>query len=300
MAVSISALIPRVRDQLGDKIQFATRGTAADTTGVIAVTDGTDWEEGAVGEFQDDGEQFKVISVSANNLTCFRGWNGTTAAAHAAVGGINPTILRDPYYSYRQITQALTGRVHRLWPYAWKVGSTSVTPSTTTRWNDLAATDMALINATQRYGGSNEYEGWYGVEPGGYESVDSPVLPIVFRRRMDAIVASGTGVRFPGGFHHATNTVTVRTARRITGTSDIEDSELLPVGETLMLGALATLLRGSQIQRVGDGVNRDQAVTIGSTSRLQTFGVLESDFRDQLQLLKFMHEQVYPLAPVWE
>lgn len=296
MAVSIAALIPRVRDQLNDRPMFATQGSAADTTGVIAVTDGTDWDEGAVGEFQANGEQFKVISVSSNNLTCFRGWNGTTAAIQAA----SSTIFRDPRYSYRQVEQALTGRVHRLWPYAWKVGSASVTPSQTTRWNDLAATDMALINATQRYGASSEFEGWYGVEPGGYEAVDKPVLPIVFRRRMDAVVTSGTGVRFPGGFHHATNTITVRTARRITGTSDIEDSEILPVGETLVLGALATLLRGGQIERVGAGVNRDQAATIGSTSRLQTFGVLESDFRDQLQLLKFMHEQVYPLAPIWE
>ena len=52
MAVSLTTLVPRVRDllsELGDQT-WATQGSAASAVSVIAVTNGAQWEEGAIGE----------------------------------------------------------------------------------------------------------------------------------------------------------------------------------------------------------------------------------------------------------
>ena len=285
MAVSLSALIPRVRNQLDDN-PFATSGSASSSSSVVAVTDGTDWEEGAVGEFSSDGEQFKVISVSSNNLTCLRGWNGTTAATHTS----SETVYRDPTYGYKQISDALTVALNRLWPYAWKTEAAALTPLSTTIWYNLTATCVGIISAAQLHGTSNNDVSLFGVDG----------KPFMFRRNLPtALVASGVGIKFPQGLYHASNSISVTAAARITGTSDIEDSSTLPVGDALVTGALGYVVGNKQIPRVSSGVSRDEAATIGSTARLQTGLVYEQQFVTKLQMLRILHDQLYPIAREW-
>ena len=285
MAVSTSALIPRVRNQLDDN-PFATSGSASSASSVVAVTDGTDWEEGAIGEFSSDGEQWKVKSIVTNDLTCFRGWNGTTAATHTS----SETVYRDPIYGYKQISDALTVALNRLWPYAWKTESVSLTPSATTLWYDMTATCMAIIEANQIIGSS----------PADLRSFGIDGKPFAFRRNLPAaLVASGVGMRFAAGLWHATNTVNVTAAARITGTSDIEDSTTLPVGDALVTGALGYLVGNKQIPRVSSMANRDEMATVSNTARLQTGVVYEQQFVQKLQMLRILHDQLYPIAREW-
>lgn len=287
MAVSQSALIPRVRDLLEDR-PFATKGSASSASSVVAVTDGTDWEEGAIGEFQSDGEQFKVISVSSNDLTCFRGWNGTTAATQAAA----TTIVRDPTFTYRQVNQALTAGLNRLWPYAWKTETVALTYSATTIWYNFAptGTPVGLVKVQQRYGASNEYIGYFG-SAGRRPFIIDNNLPT-------GLVAAGRGIRFPAG-SYSQQDYSVIAAVLITGTSDIEDTAELPVADTLVTGALGRLMNAKQVARTTQGINRDQATTISNLAPLQAGSVFEEQFVDALQMLRIKYRARYPLISTW-
>jgi len=286
MAVSTSDLIPRVRNQLDDN-PFATSGSAASASSVVVVTDGTDWEEGAIGEFSSDGEQWKVKSVSSNDLTCFRGWNGTTAATHTS----SETVYRDPIYGYKQISDALIVALNRLWPYAWLTEAVALTPSATAYWYDLTATCMGVVEVNQIVGSGTALD---------VQSFGRHGRPFEFRRNLPAsLVASGVGIKFEAGLYHTTNTINVTAAARITGTSDIQDSTTLPVADAMVTGALAHLVGNKQISRVSTGINRDEQATVGNTSRLQTGVVYEQQFVQKLQMLRILHDQLYPIAKVW-
>src|SRR3990167_791141 len=198
-AITQAALIQRVRYELGDN-PWETTGSAASASSVVAVADGTDWAEGDIGEFEDDGEQFWVKSISTNDLTCVRGYNGTTAATQAA----SSRILKFPRYGYKEVTNAIESTIQNL-PYhkVWKKVGDTVTPAPTTAvWYDLAADALDIIDARQLYGTSDTKEGRYGERHN--------VRSIILRRNMtSSLVTSTVGVRFPGGFYHASNTVNI-------------------------------------------------------------------------------------------
>lgn len=287
MAVSQSALIPRVRTFLNDR-PYVTTGTAANAADLtIDVTDGTRWEEGAIGEFQDTGDQFYVQSVAGNVLTVIRGWNGTTAAAHSSI-----TLFRDPTYFYKDINEALTAALNGLWPYVWKKGEDTITPSSTTVWFDLDAAFVDLISATQRYGASNEYIGTYGGKNTGRPIIVSHNLPT-------AVVASGKGARFPNGFFHNSNTVEINYRTPITGTSDIEDSATLPVAEAMIYGALARLLTGKEVERISYGEDVEVARGVNPGQRMRVSAYYENLYREKLQMLKLNHEMTIKPQPKW-
>ena len=285
MAVSSSALIPRVRTYL-DERPFVSTGTAATAgTTTVAVTDGTDWAEGAIVEFQDNGEQCLVQSVSGNNLTVIRGWNGTTAASHSSI-----TVFRDPQWTYQNIEQSIGSAVRRLWPYAYKATADTVTPVAGTVWYDLAAGALALIEVNQRYGSSDQFLGTFG---DGQES-----RQVVLKMNMPTgLVTSTVGVRFPDGFYHSSNTVNVIYATEITGTSDIEDAGDLAVSDAVIFGALARLLAGKEAERVGIGEDLEQSRSIRVGGRLSAGAYYERMFRKELEALRLNHKRLIPIMP---
>ena len=288
MAVSTSALIPRVRSYL-DERPFTTTASAASASSVVAVTDGTDWEEGAVLEFQNNGEQALVQSISANNLTCVRGWNGTTAATQAS--GL---AWRDPQYTYDNILKCLESAVRRLWPYCWKATGDTITPDTSdpvATWYDLDAAALALINVVQRYGTSDLQVGIFGDGRSNRQ--------VVFERNLPTgLVTSTVGVRFPNGFFHPTNTVTVNFAAAITGTSDIEDDGELAVADAVIYGALGRLLSGKEAERVTQGEDQEVARSVRVGARLSAGAYYERLFRKELEMLKLKHQAQIPIMPV--
>jgi hypothetical protein len=235
MTLSQATLVQRVRYELGDR-PWETTGSAASSSSVVAVADGTDWSEGDIGEFVSDGDTFWVQSINSNDLTAVRSYWGSTGASH----GASSRILKNPRYTYMEITNAIASVIsERLWPHAWKKISDSITPSpTTTIWYDLAADALALIRAVQAYGSSDLALGFYGIRHTGPR--------IVFERNLPTThAASGVGLQFPDGFYHESNTVTIDYAAKITSTvatgsySDLTDGTA--VVEAIIYGAASHL-----------------------------------------------------------
>lgn len=285
---TVAQLIPRVRQKIDERV-FSTVGTAASSSSTITVTDGTDWDEGAVGEFQDNGEQFLVQSIAANVLTAKRGWNGTTAAAHSSI-----EVWRDPKFTYVNVEAALNQAVRRLWPYAWKSVDDTVTPApTTTVWYGVNSAALGLISALQLYGSSDQHIGVFGEKRQSGKRIQ-------FERNLNqTFVTDGTGVRFPDGFFKSTNNVLIKYAAAITGsTSDISDDGELPVADAVILGALAELLPNEEIDRVSHGEDVEQARSIRPGARLQTGGYYEQRFRAALRELLIKHRETIPIMPM--
>jgi len=235
-AITRAAMAQRVRRELGD-FPWETTGSAASSSSVIAVVLGTDWAEGDIGEFEDDGEEFRVRSISSNDLTCVRGYNGTTAATQAA----SSRILKSPRYGLIEIQNAVEGVIQDLpYPKVYKKVSDTIAPApATTLWYDVGTTGnaRALIRVVQQYGSGNEIVGFFGVRHAAPR--------VVFERNLPtAIVAAGTGVMFPDGFYHATNTVAIDFAAKITdaGTTSYDDlNEGDVVTEAVIYGAVSFL-----------------------------------------------------------
>jgi hypothetical protein len=285
MAVSNTTLIPRVRRWLDERpfVDVATAASAGTTT--VSVSDGADWEEGAILEFQDDGEQCLVRSVASNNLTVIRGWNGTTAAAHSSI-----TVFRDPQYTYYNILQAIDSAIDKLYPYAYKVASTTVTPApTTTVWYNLAVSDFIdLIAVEQVYGSTNQSLGVFGEKDSG--------RPVLLRRNIPSSLAATDGIalRFPAGFWNNSNDVTVKYRTFITGTADIEDDGRLPVADAVVFGATAFLLQAKESERVGEGEDSETSRSVRTGARAAAGLNMERLWKHALQGLKYNHELRYP------
>lgn len=284
MAVSKSALITRTRSWLGEVPIYTTTATAASSSSTITVSDGTRWAEGSILEFQDNGEQARVKSISVNTLTCDRGWNGTTAAAHSSIEA-----WRDPQFTYQQIDDALDWAIGELWPYVWKVTEDTITPSTTATWYDLDALAVDLVSVRQQYGTSDSKIASYSLTGvGGTRQVQFATgLPT-------GLVTSGTGVAFPNGFVHPTNTVRIRYRTYITGSSDIPDDAGVRVDEVVILGALSRLAGTKEAERVILGEDKEVERSVPVSSRLRAGAFYESQFYKKLHTLKIRYSQLYP------
>jgi hypothetical protein len=283
MPVSTADLIPRVRDLLGDR-PWQTTGTAADaTTTSVTVPDGTRWAAGNIGEFQDNGEQVFVSSVSGNTLTVVRGYASTTAQAHSSVA-----LVRDPTYTYRQVLQALTWAVQNLWPYAWKTETISITPDPTKDWYDASATAIDVVRVSQPYGASDERLGIFGASGSG--------KPVEFARNLPTgLVASGSGFRFPRGFFHGSNAVTAVMRAKITGASDIADGTP-PVADAVVLGACYRVVMGSQTQRTGTEVRAEVIDAVQGSDRARTAMLWKQEWQQALLRLRAECAAMFPPA----
>jgi len=288
MAVSISALIPRVRDLLADR-PWETTSTTTTTSSTVAVPDGTLWDQGDIGEWQTGtvgGEQFYVQSVAGNNLTVVRGYAGTTAETHSS----GDRVVKNPTYSYRQITQALTQGVNALWPFVYKTGTVTLTPSSTTVWYDLNASTEGVVAVVQQYGSSGQYVGRFG-QRGNLPFEWDPNMPT-------ALCASGKGMRFPSGLYDSSNSILVTDKRYVTGTSDIEDSGVLPVGDYLVHFACGILLQSAEIWRESGAALDNVATTVGTNQRLQTGAWFTAQAKKKLEMLAIKFEQKYQPVPM--
>ncbi len=313
MALSQATLFQRVRDILGDTpwaTPFTASVTAAATT--VAVSDGTLWDVGSIGEWQDTGEQFYTRSVSVNNLTVFRGYNGTTATAHD--GTITPIVIwKTPAFTFKRIQDAAEMVVLTLWPYAWKKSTTTITISTaTTNWYDVGSTFIDPIQASQvgtesppniyLYGSSNLGIGTAGpvpMPPTGFKRI----LPVQFGINLPTSqVASGIGVSFPQGFFNLTNTIQVDFRALLTATVSAGSYSDLSEGmsaEVVAYGAAARLVRASEVPRVTTTAISMGDSSVTPTSRTRAGVDLMQDF---IRLRKMYYEQLWKTIPpmsVW-
>lgn len=214
MSFSQATLVQRVRTIMGDN-PFAVPCTdnvaQGDTT--IDVPDGTEWSEGNVGEYQDDGEQFYVRSVSSNTLTVIRGWNGTTAAAHDG-SGTAKVIFKNPRVSYIKITTAVTQVMNALNPYVYRTHSFTITPTATETWQDVGASNTAihsLIQVTQALTATSPKRVfYYGMRNGAY--------PVALAKNLPTSVATNTVALYMPYLKDETATINVLAAAPIDAT----------------------------------------------------------------------------------
>lgn len=297
MAISSSALIPRVRDILGDR-PFQDSSTTTTTTTSITVADSSlydvghivEWQTGAVGY-----EQMYVTAIpNATTLTVIRGYGGTTAETHTS----GDAIVSNPQFTGRNIQQSITAILNDSWPQVWTPGTVNLTWTGTTKWYDLNALTKGIISVTQvknttvvDYGRFRDrYQG------GGLSYVVQRDLPTT-------VVSSGTGIWFPSGVYDSRtsggNSIVVRDIRALTGTSDIEDSATLPVAEAMVWGVCGRLLRAREVSRVSAGEAVTIASSVGAGTRFSLGKQYEQEWRNRLESLKVALFDLYDPDQFW-
>lgn len=285
MTLAQTTVVQRVRDLLGEqpwRTQYAgATTTTTDTT--YDMPDGTRWEEGSIMEWQDSGAQDWVVSVATNTVTIYQGINGTTAAVHSS----GTQVLKDPRFTYQRITDAAALTMTSLFPVVYKVATATLTPTTTTTWYDLGASDyMGLISANQADTNTTS--------PGAvFYGAHGSRLSIAIAKVPTSVCASGYGVNFPNGIQNTTNAINLTYAAKITSTldtssayADLSDGIL---AEVVVWGTAARLALSTDLQRTNDeDVNvGDSSVQSGSRARVardiqRTFLDLKAQYGEEL------------------
>lgn len=293
MSLAQSTLVQRVRRILGDTPYMQLGSVATDSGTAITVADSSKFDAGAVLEFQNNGEQVVVKSITnATTVEVYsRGFNGTTAAVQAS--GL---VYIDPTFTYIDIENAIERTIQSMWPKAWKQASDTITPDTTTQWFDLASDAIDLIAVRQQYGSSDQYVAAFGEKDSG--------LPVIFSTHIPtAVAASGVGLRFPNGFAHDTNTVYVNYRAKLTTTETVagtyDDVSEGLMAEAIVYGAASKVVGFKEIPLV---VNKDisqGSTPLGPQQRLTASAWLQEEYRKALNDLYDELMRTIPPMRTW-
>ena len=216
MSYAKATLVANIRRILNDTPSQDICVEAMDTTEAgLDVADGTLYAAGGIVEFQDDGEQCLITSITGNTLTVVRNYNFsvTTTAGTGTSHAINAAILREPTFPYRHITDAVTASVAGLWPYVYKEVADSISLTTNTKWYNVTTASIAireLSSAIQATTDSQPRPFYYGVARAAY--------PIELRFNIPtAIAANGAAYYIP--YHkNLTNAVIIAGLGKVTTT----------------------------------------------------------------------------------
>lgn len=295
MAYSQATLVRQVRDILGEDIKWQTLATVSSGSDTTAdVTDGTDWDEGNILEWQSDGDQAYVQSVATNTLTVIRGVNGTTGATHTS-----EACTKDPTYPYIKVVDAINFILNGLWPWAWKTVEASVNPAgyyaspPTAKYFDLSATAIDLVQAFQEDG---------SIRPNVlYYPTDGKRIKIFYNTASTSDATLATSVWFPDGFYHNTNTTYVQYRAKITDTlsstnyADITDGNLV---EVVAWGAASRLIKMQTAARLRDDARQWNVADPSQLNESAAF--YEQEYQKKLQ---YVHDELLrtrPAMPIWK
>lgn len=258
-------MVRRVRDILGEDIKWFTLATASTNTDTtIDVTDGTDWDEGGILEWQDDGDQAYVIGRSGNTLTTLRSVNGTTGAAHSSAAA-----TKDPVYPYIKVTDAIDAVIQTLWPWAWKTVEATITPSASTKFYNLGNDVIDLVRAFQEDTQSPANVNYFGTRGSGH--------PVGLAKNANSLtgITFDQAAYFPNGVFHVSQPIYVQYRALITDTvsstnySDLTEGALT---EALCWGAAARLVRGQSAVRLrNDARQWNNSVDLEAVSQTSDF-----------------------------
>jgi hypothetical protein len=256
MAITAADIQEAVRDEVfsagvTDRPFVAQiNGAILDSDTTITMDDGTPWAPQDIGEF-DDGEQVLVVSVSTNDLTVIRGWNGTTAAAQSD----NAILTQNPRFTRKQIDQALQHMLEDLRPTLYDLETKTLTYDPTTTWYEFSAADDArIINVVSVYYKASGVDHPY------------PVEFYRFQREVDSTAFSGArGISMPAQLHLATgSSVYVLVRKEVQTISDCPDNWK----SMLIMGVVYHLLGGANVARTQDpGKRTDRTVQAGQEGR---------------------------------
>jgi len=270
VAYSRATLVQRIRHRLDTKDDYYEPNTdnvgAGDLT--VDVPDGTKWVFGDILEWQEDGDQAFVRSVAGNVLTVFRGWNGTTAAAHDG-SATAKVVAKSPTFRFNQITEAISSALDELWPYCYTFSIVSITPSLTERYYSAAATVEGVSSAIQLDTNVPDKPVTYGGRRNAYQIALVRGLPTNFPQP-----AENTGKAFyiPRR-HNIVNTINVKAIRRINDTVSSGNYDDLSAGvevSAIIYFAIDHLLGATDLARLTgqDTSMNDQSVTPGRRSQI--------------------------------
>lgn len=286
MTISQSTMVRRVRDILGEDIKWQTLATASsgsDTT--IDVTDGTDWSEGTILEWQSDGDQAYVQSVSSNTLTVIRSVNGTTGASHAATAA-----TKDPIYPYIKVADAIDACIQTAWPWAWKLAETSFVTDTSTIYYEIGDDVIDLVRVFQEDGSAVPVARYFGTKGSG--------KPVSLGQSVNSLtgVTSDFVIYFPNSTYHDTTTVYVQYRALLTDAvsggsyTDFSESAL---SEALCWGAASRLVKSQAAARLrGDARQWNSTIDLEQIS--QTADFFYAEYR---RLLMDYHDQLMRTSP---
>jgi hypothetical protein len=124
------------------------------------------------------------------------------------------------------------------------------------------------------------------------------------RNMPTALVTSTIGIRFPGGFHHSTNTVALNWRARITtaGTTSYDDLDEGLLSEAVVFGTVARLLSAKEVMNVSEDTRVGQAEPgsfVGASSyfELRFREVLSQYHRELTERIPARPDQNY--VPGW-
>ena len=293
MAYEVNLVVSRVRRILEDypyeTISASDPGTAtAGDLDTFDVPDGEQWDEGNIAEFQDNGEQCYVRSVSTNTLSVIRGYDGTTPAAH----DVSTRIVKDPVFTYQHILDNIKNTINGLWPNAYKKVEATFAPDPTAKWYNLSDEWLDLVSVTQLFGNDDQDIGMYGTVAG---------YPCFLRRNLpDTIVASKVGIGLPDGIFHATNDIHATGIARITDAIvGTEFTDLFNDGvdiECIAYGTASRVVLAKEVRRQHgtDTSQADQSITPLRRAQLSQF--LDAQYRKLLyDWSAFLRESIPPM-----
>lgn len=132
----IRALIYTAQPQARPYQDLLTTSPSAVAT-TVGVTDGTQWSEGDVIDF-DDGDQAVVTGIATNTLTIRR---EADATAHTS----GDAVWRNPRFSTRAIDYGIETILEDLYPDVWQIVTDSFTYAAATEWYPIADTDLMEV-----------------------------------------------------------------------------------------------------------------------------------------------------------
>lgn len=231
---------------------FAHRLNGAYTSGGTAVVDdGTKFTAGDIIEFQTDGNQARVESISANTLTIQAGLNGTTDANQLD----NAVLFKNPRFTIKKVDNATTEVLEGLEGRGIFVfGTGTIVLVAAQTFYDVTATDIV-----DQYGVLAVYE---------KEATTLLPLNIPFRYYANihtTITTSGQGLHILSfGNSKATDTLYYTYAKKIDATADL----LVRQEELVVLGAAGRATAADINPRTADpGKRTDRTVQPGQAAR---------------------------------
>ncbi len=276
---SIGDLVRRIRRELEDEPweDYATSSVAADAT-TVPVNEGAAWAEGDVGEWNDDSfEQFKVRVGGSSSLTVKPGHNDTDSVAHAD----NAVVLKNPKVNGWFIVSVLEETLSELWPYAWAVRSTTLTPVLNQSYYTLPADLVDVISVTQKQVGTPTSYVAYGTRGSSLPIAVSRGLPV-------ADVGSGNSLMIQT-LDNTTNAITLQ-YRAFLSMSDIEDGLL---SSAMVWGAMTKLALAADTTLIR------QTIPQNAISGLRQSLGYQQRFEDVRRQLHYELERTFPPARVY-
>jgi hypothetical protein len=295
MAYARTTLVKRIRQVLGDLAWPDICTEAMDTTETgLDVADGTKYSTGTIVEFQDDGEQCYVVSVTGNTLTVLRNFRYSVTATEGTgtTHSINATILSTPTFLYADVVEGISSVLTGLWPYVYREVIYTLTPQTDGNdWYELddAASNTSvaldLSSVVQIIGtGATSRVFRYGERGGAY--------PVGFRRDVPAAkLGSGVGLYIPY-LRDVSNSIFAHTIAPILDTYAAPDYTHLTAGvevDCVIYLVCARLVLSKDIQRtVMDDLNQGAATVQQPGSRVRLSAYFEAkgvEYRHQWEAI---------------